>query len=115
MSRRALLFNLTTGKGRMVHLPPNSLGSVTPTDVESERVQSRKAAEAATYEVRQLVGRCRTGSEPGGTLTHAVPQGSSGGFKAARCGAVPGRLSNGWSDACSLTLTCKRCLKRVGR
>lgn len=63
-----------------------------------------------------LTGRNRTGSEPGGTLIHAIRGDGEHfpTFRPALCGAKPGRRSNGWSELTSDHATCPKCLKKLG-
>jgi len=66
------------------------------------------------YTPKVLTGRCRTGSEQGGQLAHAVPGDSW--WETALCGAHPGRLSNGWSDNYHPdAVTCPKCLARLAK
>jgi hypothetical protein len=60
-----------------------------------------------------LTGQCRTGSERGGRLAHAVPGMSEWGK--ALCGAQPGRRSNGWSDYPAKAVTCPKCLEKLAK
>ena len=64
-----------------------------------------------TYTPKILTGRCRTGSEKGGAVAHAVAGTSE--FATALCGARPGRLSNGWSEWKPDKVTCPKCLKKM--
>jgi hypothetical protein len=61
---------------------------------------------------RCLIGRNRTGSEPGGTRIHAIYRSESA-FGTAICGAQPGRRSNGWSDYEFACATCPKCMKKL--
>lgn len=57
-------------------------------------------------------GRCANGAERDrGRIAHAVVcRGVSGPtFQAALCGAVPGRLSSGWSDYGGMAAALQRC------
>ena len=64
-----------------------------------------------------LAGRCRSGSEPGGTRLHVVPDWKPGGMNVAICGAKPGRTSAGWSSwpESIENANCPRCLKALKR
>lgn len=62
-----------------------------------------------------LIGRNRNGSEPGGTLIHAL-QGNDAFFPTygkALCGAQPGLRSNGWSEYTSTVPTCPKCIAKM--
>jgi len=63
----------------------------------------------ADYTPRRLAGGCRTGSDTGGRLWHALPAGSD----VAVCGATYGRRSAGWSEYRGRVITCRRCLRRM--
>lgn len=67
----------------------------------------------ATYTPKVLTGRCRTGSERGGHLAHAVPGDSW--YETALCGAKPGKRSNGWSEYRPEAVTCPKCLARLAK
>ena len=67
----------------------------------------------STYRARILTGRCRTGSERGGTKAHAVAGDSD--WATALCGAKPGRLSNGWSDFRPTEITCPKCIAKLAK
>lgn len=59
------------------------------------------------YRVTHLSGRCRTGSDKVGQITHAV----SG--EVAICGRKPKGKSAGWSEWISHELTCPKCMDKV--
>jgi len=67
----------------------------------------------ATYTPKVLTGRCRTGSERGGHLAHAVAGDSW--YETALCGAKPGKRSNGWSEYRPEAVTCPKCLARLAK
>lgn len=66
---------------------------------------------------RKLTGRCCNGLErDGGKHLHAVASEELPCRDKALCGAKPGRLSSGWSDATNLkSVSCGRCLARLAR
>lgn len=103
-------------------------------EAEAERHEQERAAldrlhaaavrhGASTYLPLRMTGRCRNGFErDGGRLYHAVqadlpatPQDPVhlDGWRAALCGATPGRRGNGWSTYEGDTVTCPRCLSRL--
>ena len=59
------------------------------------------------YKVTHLSGRCRTGNDMVGQITHAV----SGGI--AICGKKPKGKSSGWSVWSDHELTCPKCLSKI--
>ena len=61
------------------------------------------------YRITHLAGRCRTGGDKTGQITHAV----SGGV--AICGRKPKGKSAGWSEWATHELTCIKCKDRVKR
>ena len=61
------------------------------------------------YRITHLAGRCRSGSDSVGQMSHAV--GSDG---VALCGVKPGRTSAGWSEYDDSEITCKLCSLAAG-
>lgn len=57
------------------------------------------------YRITHKEGRCRTGSDLAGHISHVVIN-----WKAL-CGNNPGRLSGGWSDYDDKEITCPKCKK----
>lgn len=61
-----------------------------------------------TARITHLIGRCRSGADSTGTVTHIVE-----GWRAL-CGKEPGPRSVGWSEYNDAELTCPKC-KRIQR
>ena len=59
----------------------------------------------------RLAGMSRTGCDRAGTVYHALPLGQY----TAVCGKTYGRRSAGWSDYYGTTVTCPKCLKKLGK
>ena len=64
------------------------------------------------YRITHLSGRCRSSSEPAGSVVHMIPI-REGAMAKALCGRKPGRTSVGWSEHDDDKLTCPRCLHRA--
>jgi len=65
--------------------------------------------------ISQKAGRCRSGSDRGGRIYHAVLNGSAYGFAKALCGTAPSGLSAGWSTHEGDEVTCKKCLEKIAK
>lgn len=59
------------------------------------------------YRITHKEGRCRTGSDLTGSITHIVINWR------ALCGNNPGKHSGGWSDYDDKFLTCEKCKKKL--
>lgn len=59
------------------------------------------------YRITHLAGRCRTGGDKVGQITHAVRR------EVAICGRKPRGKSAGWSEWISHELTCPKCMDKV--
>jgi hypothetical protein len=55
------------------------------------------------YYITHLAGRCRSGSDQTGYITHAVAN------FVALCGKRPGKRSAGWSEYQDKEITCPKC------
>jgi hypothetical protein len=64
------------------------------------------------YVAKKMTGRCRSGGDYSGRISHAVPIGGHDWAKAV-CGVKPGDRGNGWSEDKPKTLTCPKCLARL--
>lgn len=67
------------------------------------------------YQISELTGRCRTGSDQTGTRWHARLIVDDQPSYKALCGYAPKGSSAGWSDWCpeGREVTCPKCLKKL--
>lgn len=61
------------------------------------------------YRIAHKLGRCRSGIDQTGYITHAVIGNN------ALCGNNPNKKSVGWSEYDDKILTCEKCLKILNK